>query len=151
MLSWVAKRILSRNMARLRAGDPRPLLRLDAKDVRFRFPGDSSWAIDLQGKQDLERWLDRFIRAGIEIFPDEVVVHGPPWNMTLCVRGTDHLRTAGGETIYENRYVIWGRMAWGLLREYEVYEDTQKSAALDAVLAERGLGGPARAPAPAPS
>ena len=135
MLSWLAKRILSRNMARLRAGDYRPLLRLDAKDVRFRFPGDSSWATDLQGKQELERWLQRFVRVGIQIFPNEVVVKGPPWNMTLCVRGTDYLKSPEGETVYENRYVIWGRMAWGLLREYEVYEDTQKAAALDAYLA----------------
>jgi hypothetical protein len=27
--------------------------------------------------------------------------------------------------------VIWGRLSWGLLKEYEVYEDTQKSAGLD--------------------
>ena len=137
MLSWLAKRILARNMARLRAGDYRPLLRTDAQDVRFRFPGDSSWAIELQGKQELERWLERFVRVGIQIFPDEVVVKGPPWNMTLCVRGTNYLKTPGGETIYENRYVIWGRMSWGLVQEYEVYEDTQKSAALDEYLNEQ--------------
>jgi len=135
MLSWIAKRILSRNMARLRAGDYRPLLRLDTKDVRFRFPGDSSWATELQGKQELERWLQRFVRVGIQILPDEVVVKGPPWNTTLCVRGTDYLKSPEGETVYENRYVIWGRMAWGLLKEYEVYEDTQKAAALDDYLA----------------
>jgi ketosteroid isomerase-like protein len=137
MLSWLAKRILSRNMARIRAGDYRPTLRLDAKDVRFRFPGDSSWSTELQGKDELERWLQRFVQAGIQIFPDEVVVKGPPWNTTLCVRGTDHLDTPEGERIYENRYVIWGRMSWGLLKEYEVYEDTQKSAALDEYLAGR--------------
>jgi ketosteroid isomerase-like protein len=61
MLSWLAKRIISRNMARLRAGDYGALLRLDADDVRFRFPGDSSWATDLQGKEQLERWLRRFV------------------------------------------------------------------------------------------
>jgi ketosteroid isomerase-like protein len=135
MRSWLAKKILSHNMARLRAGDYRPLLRLDAKDVRFRFPGDSSWATELEGKHELERWLQRFVRVGVQIFPDEVVVKGPPWNMTLCVRGTDHLKAPDGTTVYENRYVIWGRMAWGLLKEYEVYEDTQKSAALDGYLA----------------
>ena len=130
MLSWLAKRLLTRNMGRLREGDYAPLLRLDAEDVRFRFPGDSSWATELEGKQDLERWLQRFVRAGIQIYADEVVVKGPPWNMTLCVRGTDHLDAPNGERVYENRYVIWGRLAWGRLREYEVYEDTQKSAAL---------------------
>ncbi len=135
MLSWLAKRLLDRNMTHLRAGDYGPLLRMDAKDVRFRFPGDSSWATELDGKQELERWLERFVRAGIQIFADEVVVKGPPWNMTVCVRGTDHLKTPEGETVYENRYVIWGRMSWGLLKEYEVYEDTQKAAALDEYLA----------------
>ena len=135
MLSWLAKRTLSRNMARLRAGDYRPLLRLDAQNVRFRFPGTSSWATELRGKEELERWLQRFVRVGIQIFPDEVVVKGPPWRMTVCVRGTDHLASPQGETVYENRYVIWGRMSWGLLKEYEVYEDTEKSAALDEYLA----------------
>ena len=47
MFSWLAKGILTRNMARLREGDYRPLLRLDAKDIRFRFPGDSSWATEI--------------------------------------------------------------------------------------------------------
>jgi ketosteroid isomerase-like protein len=135
MLSWLGKRMLSRNMARLRAGDYRPLLRLDADDIKFHFPGDSSWAAEIEGKDELERWLQRFVSTGLEIFPDEVVVKGPPWRMTLCVRGTDHLKGARGEIVYENRYVIWGRMAWGKLREYEVYEDTQKSAALDEYLA----------------
>ena len=71
------------------------------------------------------------MRSGIQIFADEVVVRGWPWDTTLCVRGTDHLVTPAGERVYENRYVIWGRMRWGLLREYEVYEDTQASKALD--------------------
>ncbi len=135
MLSWLAKKIVFRLMARMRAGDYGPTLRLDAKDVRFRFPGDSSWAGELQGKQELERWYQRFVGAGLQIFPDEVVAKGFPWKMTLCVRGHIYLKTPEGETVYENRYVMWGRMAWGLLREYEVYEDTQQTAALDEYLA----------------
>jgi ketosteroid isomerase-like protein len=136
MFSWLAKAILARNMARLREGDYRPLLRLDAKDIRFRFPGDSSWATEITGRDELERWLRRFVAAGIQIHPDEVIAQGPPWNTTLCVRGTDHLDTEEGR-VYENRYVIWGRMAWGRLREYEVYEDTQAAKALDEHLALR--------------
>jgi ketosteroid isomerase-like protein len=136
VFSWLAKAILKRNMARLREGDYRPLLRLDARDIRFRFPGDSSWAADIDNRADLERWLARFVQTGLQIFPDEVLAQGPPWNTTLCVRGTDHLDTEDGR-VYENRYVIWGRMAWGLLREYEVYEDTQASKALDEYLSTR--------------
>lgn len=34
--------------------------------------------------------------------------------------------------------MIWGRISWGLLRDYEVYEDTQKSKVLDRYLASTG-------------
>lgn len=144
MRSWLAKQLLIRNMARLRSGDYRPLLRLDARDVCFRFPGDSSWATELRGRDELERWLQRFVAAGIQIFPDEVVATGPPWRMTLCVRGTDHLDTPAGERVYENRYVIWGHLAWGRLTDYEVYEDTQRGAELDRWL--QSHGSPAASP-----
>ena len=142
MLSWLAKKLLERNMARLCDGDPGPMLLLYAKDVRFRFPGDSSWATELQGKDQLEVWIRRFIAAGLVIRADEVAISGWPWNMRLGIRGTDELRGPGGELVYENRYVIWGRMAWGLLREYEVYEDTQRSKALDAYLEANGIAQP---------
>jgi ketosteroid isomerase-like protein len=131
MVSWLAKRLISYNMARLRAGDPRPTLRLEADDVTMRFPGENSWAPGTDGKREHAEWLERFIRVGLQIFPDEVVVKGFPWRQTVCVRGHDYLRSAEGELVYENRYVIWGHMTWGKLREYEVYEDTEKSKALD--------------------
>ncbi|MGA2928282.1 MAG: hypothetical protein ABSG43_20260, partial [Solirubrobacteraceae bacterium] len=57
------------------------------------------------------------------------------WKMTVCVRGHDYLKSPAGEVVYENRYVIWGRMAWGKLKDYEVYEDTEKARALDDYLA----------------
>lgn len=138
MLSWLAKRMIARNMARASAGDIGPTLRMDAKDVRFRFPGDSSWGTELEGKDELERWLRRFADVGLQIRPDEVVLKGFPWRQTICVRGTDELRDAAGEPVYENRYVIWGHLSWGLLRDYEVYEDTQKSKELDGYLASIG-------------
>jgi ketosteroid isomerase-like protein len=137
MLSWLGKQLMSWVMSRTRAGDIRPTLALEAPDVRFRFPGENSWAGEFNGKAAVERWLSRFARVGIQIFPDEVVVKGFPWKMTVCVRGHDYLKSPEGEMVYENRYVIWGRMAWGRLRDYEVYEDTEKARALDEYLAER--------------
>jgi ketosteroid isomerase-like protein len=127
--------LIRRNMKLIRAGDYRPTLRMDAKDIRFRFPGDNSWAGEIHGKDELERWLQRFVKVGLQIYADEVVVKGWPWNMTLCIRGTDHLDAPGGERVYENRYVIWGRVEWGRLKDYEVYEDTQRSKTLDDYLA----------------
>jgi ketosteroid isomerase-like protein len=138
MLSWLAKKMIARNMAQASAGELGPTLRLDAEDVRFRFPGDSSWGGEFNGKAELEPWLRRFADVGLQISPDEVVLKGFPWKQTICIRGRDHLDSPAGERVYENRYVIWGRIAWGKLRDYEVYEDTQKSKALDGYLASIG-------------
>ena len=135
MVSWLAHKLVSHNMQRLNAGDPAPTLRLDADDVRFRFPGDSSWAPGAGNKREHDRWLERFVQVGMQIFADEVIVKGFPWRQTLCVRGHDYLRAPDGELVYDNRYVIWGRITWGKLREFEVYEDTEKSKALDEWLA----------------
>ena len=135
MISWLAHRLVAYNMARLRAGDPAPTLRMESDDVRMHFPGENSWAPGTSGKREHAEWLDRFVRVGLQIYPDEVIVKGFPWRQTVCVRGHDLLRSREGELVYENRYVIWGRMAWGKLREYEVYEDTVKSRALDEWLA----------------
>jgi ketosteroid isomerase-like protein len=131
MMSWLAHRVVSFQMARLRAGDVRPTLLLDAPDVRMDFPGQNSWAPGARGKADHARWLERFVRVGLQIYPDEVIVRGFPWRQTICVRGHDSLRAPDGELVYENRYVIWGHLVWGRLKQYEVYEDTEKTAALD--------------------
>jgi ketosteroid isomerase-like protein len=104
--------------------------------VRLRFPGDSSWSGEFHGKDEIERWLQRFVKVGIQIYADEVVATGLPWRTTVCVRGRDYLHDADGNTVYENRYVIWGRMSWGRLKAYEVYEDTHKAEALDEYLAQ---------------
>ena len=136
MLSWLAGKVISHNMARTRAGDIGPTLRLDAPDVRFRFPGANSWSGEFRGKPAVGAWLERFAAAGLQIFPDEVVATGWPWRATVCIRGRIHLLGPEGARVYENRYVIWGRLRWGRVTDYEVYEDTEKAAALDTWLTE---------------
>jgi ketosteroid isomerase-like protein len=93
-----------------------------------------------RGRAEVGRWLRRLAKVGLQTFPDEVVVKGMPWNTTVCVRGRDHLDTPQGERVYENRFVIWGHMKWGRLRDYEVYEDTHRPEALDAYLHEHQPG-----------
>ncbi len=137
LLSWLGKKLLSYVMANLRRGDVRPVLALDAPDVQLTFPGQNSWSGVFRGKAEVERWLRRFVAAGLQTYPDEVVMTGLPWNMTICVRAHDHLDAPDGNRVYENRYVIWGRMSWGRLEEYEVYEDTHKANQLDAYLTEQ--------------
>jgi ketosteroid isomerase-like protein len=138
MLSWLGKKMIAHNMRSASEGDIAPTLRMDAHDVRFRFPGNNSWATELEGKEELERWLRRFADVGLQISPDEVVLKGFPWRQTVCIRGTDYLDSPAGERVYANRYVIWGHLRWGLLREYEVYEDTEKSRELDRYLVSIG-------------
>lgn len=134
MLSWLGMRFVSYMLGRLSAGDLRALLRFDAPDVEMTFPGDSSFAGVVRGRDAHERWLRRFVALGIQISADEVVLGGFPWNQTLCVRGTDSM-WSGGELVYTNRYVIWGHLKWGRIKRYEVYEDTQQTAKFDAWLA----------------
>ncbi len=138
MLSWLGKTMIARNMAKASEGEIEPTLRMDAEDVRFRFPGSNSWAGEYNGKAELEPWLRRFADVGVRIWPDEVVLKGFPWKQTICIRGRNYLDSPAGERVYENRYVIWGTIRWGLLRDYEVYEDTEKSRALDEYLAANG-------------
>src|SRR5438270_2464143 len=131
MLSWLAKQLITRVMARTRAGDIRPTLMLDAKDVHFVFPGDNSWSGDFHGKDEHRRWLERLVRVGVKTEPDEVCASGLPWKMTVCIRGRSYVDSPQGERVYDNRFVIWAKLRWGKLYDYEVYEDTQKAKALD--------------------
>ena len=136
VLSWLAKRLVDWVFARLRAGDIRPVIALYAPDVRMRFPGRNSWSGEFRGKQELRAWLERFARVGIQIYADEVVAAGPPWNATLSIRGHDYVRSPRGETVYENRYVLWARLRWGRIYEEETYEDTEKPLVLDTWLVQ---------------
>jgi ketosteroid isomerase-like protein len=131
MLSWLSKKLISFVMARTRAGDIRPTLMLDSGDLRFVFPGDNSWSGEYLGKDQHRKWLERLVRVGVKTEPDEVATSGFPWRMTVCIRGRSWLDSPEGERIYDNRFVIWGKLRWGKLSDYEVYEDTQKAKALD--------------------
>jgi len=131
MISWLAKQLITRVMAGTRAGDIRPTLMLDAETVSFVFPGDNSWSGEYHGKSEHQRWLERLVRVGVKTEPDEVAASGFPWNMTVCIRGRSWWDSPGGERVYSNRFVIWGKLRWGKLYDYEVYEDTQKAKALD--------------------
>jgi len=136
MRTWLAMKLLSRNMAAIREGDYGPTLKMDAEDVWLHFPGENSWAGDHRGKEAVGLWLARFVKIGLQIYPDEAMVKGGPWRMTMAVRGRIFLKGPDGDMVYENRYVIWGHLRWGKLVDYEAYEDTQKSEALDVYLAE---------------
>ena len=133
--SWLAKKVITRNLQALNRGDIRPTLRMDAPDVHFRFPGTSSWATDVVGRDKGEEWLKRMVATGLQHEAEDVVASGPPWRMTMVLRGTDRFEERDGTLVYENRYVIWALTRWGFIKNYEVYEDTERSVAFDAYLA----------------
>jgi len=102
------------------------LLRSYANDVRFVFPGNNSSASGFRRKEAVASWLRRFHDAGLKIHPHEIVVGGPPWNTSVCIGITDWATGADGDVIYENRAVLFGKIQWGKITFYEVYEDTEK-------------------------
>jgi len=126
--------LLKRNIRALNAGDTRPLFASYAKDVHFVFPGHSSWAADLHGREELEAWVQRFVEVGMQFDTEDVVVDGPPWATHMALRYTDRHSAPDGTIVYENRGVIFGRIAWGRLKYYEVNEDTEKVTAFDEYL-----------------
>lgn len=128
---WMIKRSLRAHVR----GDVDALLASYSNDVVFRFPGKSSWAGELHGKQAVHAWLERFHRVGLKLEVDEILIGGWPWNTKVALHFTDHLTTPDGTVVYENTGFIYARGSWGKIREYEVVEDTEKVAALDEYLA----------------
>lgn len=137
MLSWLVKQLISRVMARNRAGDIRATLALDAPDLTFVFPGSNTWSGTFRSREAHRQWLERLVRVGVMTDVDEVAATGFPWRMTACIRGRSWRDAPSGERVYDNRFVMWAKLRWGRLKAYEVYEDTEKAQALDDYLAAR--------------
>jgi ketosteroid isomerase-like protein len=127
--------LLRRNMRHLNEGDIGPLTSTYADDVRFVFPGQSTWAGDYRGKDEVTGFVERFVETGLQIEPDEILVNGPPWNTRFALRYHDSYTAPDGEVVYENRGQFFGTIAWGKLRYYELHEDTEKVAEFDSWLA----------------
>jgi hypothetical protein len=129
--------LLRRKLRRLRAGDAGPLFAACADDIRFVFPGKNSWTANLRGRDEVARWLMRFVGVGLRLEAHEILVAGSLWNTTACVRCTIHSTAANGDMAYSNRGTIFFRIAWGKITYCEVHQDTQKIAAFDAYLMHR--------------
>jgi ketosteroid isomerase-like protein len=138
LYAWLLRLMLRHNVERLREGDIGPFLGVYADDARLVFPGRNSWGREYSGKAEIEQFLRRFLGAGLKAETHEVLVHGPPWNTTISVRLTDEARAPDGTVVYENRAIVFAKVAWGKIVFEEVYEDTQKVAKFDEYLATVG-------------
>jgi ketosteroid isomerase-like protein len=149
MYKAVVRGMIRRNIASLNAGDYCPALAMFSDDLEFSFPGENSWADEFRlpqrgrqvhvthrGKAEMERFLQRYVAAGLQMEIEDILVNGPPWNLRAAVRVHDWSPGDVGDR-YNNRAVLFVTSRWGKLRTQEDYEDTQRAAAFDALLSAR--------------
>jgi ketosteroid isomerase-like protein len=155
MYKALARWMIRRNIDKLNAGDPGPVLAMYADDLEFSFPGDNSWATEFRGLQrgrqahvthrgraEMARFLERFVAAGIHLEVEDILVNGPPWDLRAAVRTSGWSVGPDGDR-YTNRAVLWVTSSWGKLRTHEDYEDTERSAAFDELLSRSSVAQPA--------
>ena len=135
LYGWAVRSMLHHTSRRLREGDFEPLFRTYADDIRFVFPGHNSWAGEFRGREEVERWVRRVYQVGLRLEPYEILVMGPPWDTTVCLRFTDRCTAPDGTIVYTNQGMLFGKIAWGKITYYEIHEDTEKVVALDAYVA----------------
>jgi ketosteroid isomerase-like protein len=136
--------LIRRNIDRLNQGDHRSTLAMFAPDATLAFPGDNSWAsmfravdkgrdafVTHRGREEIERFLQRYAAEGLHMVVDDILVNGPPWNTRCAVRVHHWIAGPEGEDVYNNRAVLFVRSRWGRLIEQEDYEDTERVAAHD--------------------
>jgi ketosteroid isomerase-like protein len=139
MRRWLVRRLVQRGYDALGAGEAAPVVRLFRPDARLRFAGTHSWAVDTDDRHQIASWFERFaaLRPGLVVL--DVVVNGPPWNMSACVVFDDAFRDPSGRVVYANHGVQYVRLRWGKIFYDEVNLDTQRVAEYDALM---GLSGP---------
>jgi ketosteroid isomerase-like protein len=136
--------MIRRNIERLNAGDLEPTLAMFADDATLSFPGDNSWAtmerptavgreafITHQGRDEIRRFLQRYVDQGMHMVVDDILVNGPPWHARAAVRVHHWVTGADGTDVYTNRAVLFVDTRWGRIQAQEDYEDTERVAAYD--------------------
>ena len=149
--------LIRRNIARLSQGDHRPALAMFADDAVLTFPGDNSWSGMFRapepgrapgrthrGKAEIEAFLVRYVEHGLQMEVEDVLVNGPPWNARAAAIVHDWIVGPDGHDVYANRAVIYVHTRWGRIYLEEDFEDTERSAAFDRLMAESA---PASTPA----
>jgi ketosteroid isomerase-like protein len=131
MYKWAIRHQVRRNIQALGRGHPTALLSGYADDAVLTFPGESSWSGEHRGKAAIERFLRRFIAAGLTGEAEDILVNGPPWRTRIAVVFTDHASDQEGNEVYANRAVLYAVARWGKITRQEDFEDTHKVEAFD--------------------
>lgn len=141
----IVRRLITRSIDRLNAGDASDLLSMAAPDVVLRFPGDNATAAMFRpvvkgraphdthrGIDECRAFADAFVDQHIRFVLEDVLVNGPPWRTRVALRLHDFAPGPDGSDAYTNRAVAFLELRWGRLVVWEDYEDTERSAAWDA-------------------
>ncbi len=136
--------MIKRNIARLNDGDYTSTLSMFGPDATLAFPGHNTWSnmfrpaqqgrdafVTHRGRDELERFLLRYVEHKIHMVVDDILVNGPPWNTRVAVRVHHFVTGPDGADVYANRAVLFVDTSWGKIRAQEDYEDTQRVAAYD--------------------
>jgi ketosteroid isomerase-like protein len=137
MYSWIVRRIVGFLYGKISRGELRLALLLLAEDARFSFPGQSSFGVELRGKRQIAGWMARFASLRPQFTVCDAAAAGPPWNLRILMRFEDRIVAPNGY-VYENSGMEHLVVRNGLIREINVYLDTQKVALLDAQLGSPG-------------
>jgi len=111
--------------------DHAPLLKGYADNAVLVFPGESTWGGEHRGQAAIERFLRRFVAAGLAGTAEDILVNGPPWRTRIAVVFTDRAADATGDEVYANRAVLYAIARWGKITRQEDFEDTVKVEAFD--------------------
>lgn len=147
MLHTIAKRQTLTAFEALSRRDADALLMRCADDMTHDFAGDHALGGTRRSKVAFARWIERLFRLFpvLEFEPRDVLVTGPPWNMTVAVLWTDRGEAADGEA-YENAGAHELRLKWGRLTALRAHLDTQRLAATMDRMARAGIEDAAAAP-----
>ena len=139
--------MITRNIEALNRGDHGPVLAMFDDDATLTFPGASTFSTEFReprpgrgayathrGRAEIERFLQRYTAAGIQMQVEDILVNGAPWKARAMVRS--HVWSPGpdGEDRYTNRAVLAVQTRWGKIVSQEDYEDTGKAEAFDLLL-----------------
>jgi hypothetical protein len=131
MRRWLVRLLVERVYSAMRDGRPEPALRMFKPDIRFRFVGTHSWAIDTDDAGEVRSWFERFTALRPDLRTADLVVSGPPWRMSVCVVFDDALHNDVDEVTYSNHGVQYLQLRWGRVILDEINLDTQRVADFD--------------------
>jgi hypothetical protein len=149
--------LIRRNIERLNEGCYEPALEMFGREAQLVFPGDNTWSnmfrptvrgrdafATHRGRVEIEAFLQRYVGEQMHMVVDDILVNGPPWNTRAAVRVHHWIPGPGELDVYTNRAVLFVNTSWGRIRVQEDYEDTERVAAYDQLVA----GQHAKPPAP---